>query len=124
MALLDLMRRSEVRSVSATPSYWCRLIAVGRPDDLSSLQLRQITLARSPVGGESGQPGEVRHGNVGLSASVLRTNWRARGKILRRTPLGRLGVPEDIIGPVKFLLSDGSKFVTGQLLIVDGGILA
>lgn len=43
-------------------------------------------------------------------------------KILRRTPLGRLGVPEDVVGPVKFLLSDLSAFVTGQVLTVDGGI--
>jgi 3-oxoacyl-[acyl-carrier protein] reductase len=43
-------------------------------------------------------------------------------KILRRTPLKRLGVPEDVIGPVKFLLSDDSRFVTGHVLVVDGGI--
>jgi 3-oxoacyl-[acyl-carrier protein] reductase len=43
-------------------------------------------------------------------------------KILRRTPIGRLGVPEDIVGPVKFLLSDDAAFVTGQVLVVDGGI--
>ena len=43
-------------------------------------------------------------------------------KILRRTPLGRLGVAEDVVGPVKFLLSDESAFVTGQNLVVDGGI--
>jgi 3-oxoacyl-[acyl-carrier protein] reductase len=43
-------------------------------------------------------------------------------KILRRTPLGRLGVPADVVGPVKFLLSDESVFVTGQVLVVDGGI--
>jgi 3-oxoacyl-[acyl-carrier protein] reductase len=43
-------------------------------------------------------------------------------KILRRTPIGRLGVPEDVVGPVKFLLSDESAFVTGQVLVVDGGI--
>jgi 3-oxoacyl-[acyl-carrier protein] reductase len=43
-------------------------------------------------------------------------------QIRRRTPLGRLGVPEDVVGPVKFLLSDDSAFVTGQLLVVDGGI--
>ena len=43
-------------------------------------------------------------------------------KILRRTPLGRLGVPEDVVGPVKFLLSDDSSFMTGQLLVIDGGI--
>jgi 3-oxoacyl-[acyl-carrier protein] reductase len=45
-------------------------------------------------------------------------------KILRRTPLGRLGKPEDIIGPVNFLLSDQAAFVTGQVLVVDGGITA
>ena len=45
-------------------------------------------------------------------------------KILRRTRLGRLVVSDDVVGPVKFLLSDVSKFVTGQVLIVDGGISA
>lgn len=43
-------------------------------------------------------------------------------KIIRRTPLQRLGTPEDVVGPVRFLLSDESAFVTGQLLVVDGGI--
>ncbi len=43
-------------------------------------------------------------------------------QIRRRTPLGRLGVPEDVVGPVNFLLSDESAFVTGQVIVVDGGI--
>ena len=43
-------------------------------------------------------------------------------KILRRTPLQRLGTPEDVVGPVKFLLSDDAAFITGQVLVVDGGI--
>jgi 3-oxoacyl-[acyl-carrier protein] reductase len=47
-----------------------------------------------------------------------------RAKILRRTPLKRLGTATDVIGPVKFLLSDESAFVTGQVLVVDGGISA
>jgi 3-oxoacyl-[acyl-carrier protein] reductase len=42
-------------------------------------------------------------------------------QILRRTPLGRLGVPEDVVGPTLFLLSDQAGFITGQSLIVDGG---
>jgi 3-oxoacyl-[acyl-carrier protein] reductase len=43
-------------------------------------------------------------------------------KILNRTPLQRLGTPQDVVGPVKFLLSEESAFVTGQVLTVDGGI--
>lgn len=43
-------------------------------------------------------------------------------QIVRRTPLGRLGVPDDIVGPVLFLLSDAARFITGQVLAVDGGI--
>ncbi|HEX9308101.1 MAG TPA: SDR family oxidoreductase [Anaeromyxobacter sp.] len=43
-------------------------------------------------------------------------------QIVRRTPLGRLGRPEDVVGTVRFLLSDASRFVTGQVIAVDGGI--
>jgi 3-oxoacyl-[acyl-carrier protein] reductase len=42
-------------------------------------------------------------------------------QILRRTPLGRLGEPEDVVGAVRFLLSDEASFITGQVLVVDGG---
>ncbi len=41
-----------------------------------------------------------------------------------RTPLGRLGEPSDIVGPALFLASDAAKFVTGHILVVDGGLLA
>ena len=44
-----------------------------------------------------------------------------RGQIVRRTPLGRLGRPEDVAGPTLFLLGAQSAFVTGQTLTVDGG---
>ena len=36
-------------------------------------------------------------------------------------PTGRLGVPDDIAGPVAFLLSDDAHWITGQTLVVDGG---
>jgi len=39
------------------------------------------------------------------------------------TPLGRLGVPEDIARAVAFFLSDDSAFITGQVLSVDGGMV-
>ena len=45
-----------------------------------------------------------------------------RDQIVRRTPLGRLGTAADVVPLVRFLLSDGGGFVTGQTLTVDGGI--
>ena|SRR5579875_2824796 len=41
--------------------------------------------------------------------------------IIRRTPLGRHGQPEDVTGAVVFLASEGASYLTGQVLIVDGG---
>lgn len=46
----------------------------------------------------------------------------ARNRILRRTPLGRLASPDDIADVALFLLSEGAGFITGQTLVVDGGI--
>jgi 3-oxoacyl-[acyl-carrier protein] reductase len=45
-----------------------------------------------------------------------------RNQIVRRTPLGRLGKPEDVLGAVHFLLSPESDFMTGHVLVIDGGI--
>jgi NAD(P)-dependent dehydrogenase (short-subunit alcohol dehydrogenase family) len=42
-------------------------------------------------------------------------------EIRKRTPLGRKGAPEELVGPVVFLASEASSFVTGHVLPVDGG---
>jgi 3-oxoacyl-[acyl-carrier protein] reductase len=42
--------------------------------------------------------------------------------MLQQTPLGRLGDPEDVAGAVRFLCSDEASFVTGEVLLVDGGL--
>lgn len=44
--------------------------------------------------------------------------------IVSKTPAGRWGNPEDLMGPTVFLASDASDFVNGQILYVDGGIAA
>ena len=44
--------------------------------------------------------------------------------ILDRTPLGRWGTPDDIVGPAVFLASDAARFITGAILVVDGGYSA
>ncbi len=44
--------------------------------------------------------------------------------IVRKTPFGRFGEPEELHGAVHYLLADAAKFVTGTTLVVDGGFVA
>jgi NAD(P)-dependent dehydrogenase (short-subunit alcohol dehydrogenase family) len=44
--------------------------------------------------------------------------------LLRKTPMGRFGKPEEVVGAVVFLASDASSYITGQTIYVDGGWLA
>ena len=45
-----------------------------------------------------------------------------RALMLQNTPLGRLGDAEDVAGAVRFLCSDEASFITGEVLLVDGGL--
>jgi 3-oxoacyl-[acyl-carrier protein] reductase len=53
-----------------------------------------------------------------LSATLSEENRR---RISRRTALGRLGTPADVLGAVEFLTSPAAAFITGQVLTIDGG---
>jgi len=44
------------------------------------------------------------------------------GGFLEHIPLGRYGQPEDIVGGIIYLVSDASSYVTGQTLVIDGGL--
>lgn len=51
------------------------------------------------------------------------TPEEVREMLIAQTPLRRIATPEDVAGPVLFLASDWSRFVTGQVLHVDGGLV-
>jgi NAD(P)-dependent dehydrogenase (short-subunit alcohol dehydrogenase family) len=67
-----------------------------------------------------------------IAPGVFRTDLNAalldhteRGKeYLLRTPMKRFGKLDELVGAAVFLASDAASFVTGQLLVVDGGLLA
>ena len=58
-----------------------------------------------------------------LNAALLDSTPRGQ-ELLMRTPMGRFGKTEELIGAALYLASDASSFVTGQVLVVDGGFLA
>jgi NAD(P)-dependent dehydrogenase (short-subunit alcohol dehydrogenase family) len=93
--------------------------------DISKGGVRQLTisvaaeLAPHNINVNAVAPGTIM---TELTLRVLDTEekmTRASAKI----PLGRLGTPEDIVGPVLFLCSSDSDYVTGHVLVVDGGWL-
>jgi len=58
-----------------------------------------------------------------LNTKLLSGTERGR-EILLRTPMNRFGNPDEIVGAAVLLASDGASFITGQCIIVDGGLLA
>ncbi|SFS10755.1 SDR family NAD(P)-dependent oxidoreductase [Sphingomonas jatrophae] len=59
-----------------------------------------------------------------LNRELVRTQPALYAKVVERTPLGRLGEIEDLMGALLFLASPAARFVTGQTLFVDGGYTA
>jgi NAD(P)-dependent dehydrogenase (short-subunit alcohol dehydrogenase family) len=58
-----------------------------------------------------------------LNADLLDNTPRGK-ELLMRTPMGRFGKTEEVVGAAIYLSSDAASFVTGQVLVVDGGFLA
>ncbi|MGC8515761.1 MAG: SDR family NAD(P)-dependent oxidoreductase [Thermoplasmata archaeon] len=54
--------------------------------------------------------------------SFIRQNERIYDSIIKRTPLNRFGKPEEIAKVARFLISEDSTFMTGEVVVVDGGI--
>ena len=63
------------------------------------------------------------HIKTPIIRSLLKDKKRSNAMV-KMIPMGRLGTPEDLIGPTIFLASEASNYITGHILLVDGGWLA
>ena len=66
---------------------------------------------------------EEQRGSRGKSYGNHKSYGSAVEELIRETPLGRLGTPEDIAYVVAFFASERAGFITGQVLTADGGFI-
>ena len=59
-----------------------------------------------------------------LARAAVLTSAEASARIMSRTPMRRLGEPEEVAEAVAFLLSDAASYITGEIVVVDGGRMA
>jgi NAD(P)-dependent dehydrogenase (short-subunit alcohol dehydrogenase family) len=62
--------------------------------------------------------------NIMANAGEEHARGEKQQQVITFTPMGRRGLPDELAGPVVFLASDASSYVTGQILYVDGGYTA
>lgn len=124
-------RMSRGGSVVVVTSLWSTRV----PEPKMYLDLKNEPSVAA-VAGKAAQRQIVRYvaalfADRGIRVNMLTPGWfpQARGnprpdymnEIERRTPMGRIGKPEELVLPLLFLLGPGSSFITGQELVVDGG---
>jgi 3-oxoacyl-[acyl-carrier protein] reductase len=66
------------------------------------------------------QPGAI---STGMTKPMFETNPESLAYYAGRSVLGRIGQPEDIADVMAFLASDDARFITGQGILVDGGVM-
>ncbi len=73
-------------------------------------------------------------GSRGITVNAVAPGWiqtrmtaqlgeELAATVLKQIPLARLGTPEDIAGPVVFLCTEAAGYITGQVLVIDGGLI-
>jgi dehydrogenase/reductase SDR family member 4 len=93
--------------------------AVSKAGVIMVSKVMALELARYNIRVNTLAPGNV-HTRLGDSRFMAMPEYRE--EMIRRTPLGRIGEPDDMVGAMIYLASDASGFVTGECIVVAGGI--
>lgn len=125
-ALLPAIRESQgtIINVASIAAYAGQGASLGYSPSKGAIKMFTQSLAQelAPMGVRVNAlaPGVI---ETPMTAATRENPERLR-TFMARIPLGRLGQTEDLVGPVIFLASDMSRYVTGITLAVDGGFLA
>jgi NAD(P)-dependent dehydrogenase (short-subunit alcohol dehydrogenase family) len=111
-----IVNMSSVNGRLAIPSIASYNASKGAIDQLT--RVMALALADRGVRVNAVAPGTIA---TELAAQAVLTSDEARHRILSRTPMKRLGEPSEIADVVAFLLSDAASYVTGEIVVVDGG---
>jgi NAD(P)-dependent dehydrogenase (short-subunit alcohol dehydrogenase family) len=108
-----IVNMSSVNGVMAIPNIASYNVSKGGINQLT----RVMALADHGIRVNAVAPGTIA---TELAAQAVLTSEAARTKILSRTPMKRLGQPEEIADVVAWLASDAASYVTGEIVAVDG----
>ena len=114
-----IVNMSSVNGVLAIPNIASYNVSKGGINQLT--RVMALSLADKGVRVNAVAPGTIA---TGLAAKAVFTSAQATQKIMSRTPLKRLGTPEEIADIAAFLASDAASYMTGEIVVVDGGRMA
>ncbi len=114
-----IVNMSSVNSVLAIPDIASYNVSKGGINQLT--RAMALALADRGVRVNAVGPGTIA---TELAAKAVLTSEEARQKIMMRTPMKRLGEPSEIADVVAFLASDAASYITGEIIMVDGGRMA
>ena len=114
-----IVNLSSVNGVLAIPSIASYNVSKGGINQLT--RVMALALTDQGVRVNAVAPGTIA---TDLAKNAVLGSDAARARIMSRTPMRRLGEPAEVADVVAFLLSSAASYMTGEIVVVDGGRMA
>jgi NAD(P)-dependent dehydrogenase (short-subunit alcohol dehydrogenase family) len=112
----NIVNMSSVNAVLTIPSISSYNVSKGGINQLT--RVMALALADKGIRVNAVAPGTIA---TELAMKAVLTSDEAKARIMSRTPMKRLGAPSEIADAVAWLASDAASYVTGEIVVVDGG---
>ncbi|MEP6963897.1 MAG: SDR family oxidoreductase [Polaromonas sp.] len=112
----SIVNMSSVNAVLTIPTISSYNVSKGGINQLT--RVMALSLADKGVRVNAVAPGTIA---TELAARAVLTSEEAKARIMSRTPMKRLGEPSEIADTVAYLASDAASYITGEIVVVDGG---